>query len=338
MKKILLSDERIQLDGLPWYLHNNNHMWRLPNELEDQISNELWECSQNTSGGRIRFKSDTTMLGVVAEYKELGKSDNMCTIGRTGIDVYVDGDFWNYVCPQAPGEMEGLFFDNAERKIREFTIYLPLYNGVEVKKIIFDDDAVILPPSPYELAKPVVFYGTSITQGGCASRAGLSYQGMLCRELNLDFVNLGFSGLGKGERSVAEAIAQIDASCYVLDYGQNNPSIEEFSRVYEPFICKIREYRRETPILLTTPITYTSEKWNTEFRQFQNDRRQIVIDAYKSRKAKGDNNIYLVEWNKLICFQDGEGQVDGAHPNDIGLLRMSKGLSGVLSDILGIGK
>ena len=65
MKKILLLDESIQLDGLPWYLHNNNHMWRLPNELEDQISNELWECSQNTSGGRIRFKSDTTMLGVV---------------------------------------------------------------------------------------------------------------------------------------------------------------------------------------------------------------------------------------------------------------------------------
>jgi lysophospholipase L1-like esterase len=207
---------------------------------------------------------------------------------------------------------------------------------VDVKKILFDDDAAILPPSPYQLEKPVVFYGTSITQGGCASRAGLSYQGMLCRELNLDFVNLGFSGLGKGERVVAEAAAQIDAACYVLDFGQNNPSLEEFRQVYEPFICKLREYRKETPILLTTPITYTSEKWNKEFREFQNQRRQIVTDAYQSRKAAGDRNIHLAEWNKLICFQDGEGQVDGAHPNDIGLSRMSKGLRGILADILGL--
>jgi lysophospholipase L1-like esterase len=336
MKKVSLSDGLLKLEGLPWYERNGKHMWRLPCDLKDSIGRDLWEVSTNSSGARIRFASDTTMLGMVVKYENVAHSDNMCLIGSTGIDVYVDNHFWNCIFPKGDGEMESFFFKNAERKLREYTINLPLYHDIEVLKVVFDDDAEIKPPAPYALPRPVVFYGTSITQGGCASRAGLSYQGMLSRELNIDYVNLGFSGLGKGEPQVARAMAEIDAACYVLDYAQNNETIEEFEEVYLPFIMEIRKVRPDTPIIITTPIFYTSENWNVKNRKFQNDRRDVVRKAYKARLEAGDGNIHLLEWNEVIGFEDGEGQVDGAHPNDLGFFRMSQGMKGLLKKVLAL--
>lgn len=336
MKKISLAEGLLELRGLPWYEKNNRNMWRLPVDIKDSISRDLWEVSKNSSGARIRFASDTTMLGMVVKYENVKHSENMSLMGKTGIDVYVDNHFWNSICPKGDGEMEAFFFKNAQCQMREYTIYLPLYHEIEVLKVIFDDDAAIKPPAPYSLPKPVVFYGTSITQGGCASRGGLSYQGMLSRELNIDYINLGFSGLGKGEPQVARAMAEIDAACYVLDYAQNNETIEEFARVYPRFIEEIRKIRPDTPIIVTTPIFYASENWNVKNKEFQDARREVVRKAYKDCINSGDRNIYILEWNEVTCLQCGEGQVDGAHPNDLGFYWMSQGMKGLLKRVLGL--
>ena len=120
-----------------------------------------------------------------------------------------------------------------------------------------DDNARIEPPAPFAAAKPVLFYGSSITQGGCASRGGLSYQAMLGRALNLDFVNLGFSGNGRGEPEVARAVAEVDASCFVIEFAQNCPTVEELRERYTPFLEVVRAAHPRTPIVCLTPRMMT---------------------------------------------------------------------------------
>jgi hypothetical protein len=334
LRKVTLEEKALELNGMPWYAHNGNRLWRLPVELEDEVSRALWTVSQNTSGGRIRFRSDTTMLGILADYHKIGNGGAREKIGSMGMDVYADGAYWNSVYPHTDGLNETLFFENADRLLRDITIYLPLYHAVDIHKILLDDQAVIEPPSTFAVSKPVVFYGTSITQGGCASRSGLSYQAQLARELNLDFINLGFSGLGRGDLPVARAVAKIDASCYVLDYAQNNTSPSELRSVYLPFLTEIRNEKPDAPVILTTPITYRGELWNMEFREEQEQKRQVIRDAYRFRIEMGDRAIDIVEGRELLSSEDGEGQMDGAHPNDIGFRRMADGLTPILRTTL----
>lgn len=338
MKQVRLGEAGLELCGVPWYEHNGGKLWRFPKELESQISADLWGCSLQTSGARIRFASDTTSLGIAGSYAPYDPHmamNNMCRIGQAGVDVYANGRFWMTVFPEEEPEIEKRFFGGAARQVREFTVYLPLYHHFTFQHLSFDDEATLAPPAPFAVPKPVVFYGTSITQGGCASRPGLSYQAMLCRELNLDFANLGFSGLGKGEVEVAKAIAQIDAACYVLDYGQNNPTVEDFASVYPPFLAEIRAARPDTPIVLTTPIPYTGELWDQEFRAFQERRREVVRAAYQAQVAAGDKHVWLVEGHDLLA-PGGDGQVDGGHPNDLGFVSLAQGLRAPLCRALGL--
>jgi hypothetical protein len=335
LRKVTIGQENVELCGMPWYAHNGNRLWRLPPELEDQVSKALWNVSQNTSGGRIRFRSDTTLLGMLVDFHKIGPGSNAGhKIAVMGLDVYADGKYWNSINPLSDGVNESVFFENAERQLRDYTIYLPLYHAVDILKVIFDDHAIIEPPSRFAIPEPVVFYGTSITQGGCASRSGLSYQAQLARELNIDFVNLGFSGLGRGDLPVAKAMTQLDASCYVLDYAQNNTSPDELESVYLPFLNEIRKVKPDTPLIMTTPITYRAELWNEGFRQEQERKRQVIRDAYRFRIDAGDRRTHLVEGRDLISTADGEGQMDGAHPNDIGFKKMADGLIPILRTTL----
>src|SRR5205807_3957902 len=133
-------------------------------------------------------------------------------------------------------------------------LYLPLYMPLKVLGIGIMAGARVQPAARFAVARPIVFYGTSITQGGCASRSGMSYQAILGRMLNVDYVNLGFSGNGRGEPELAAAVAQIDAACYVLDFAQNNGTVASLRQVYAPFIETLRRTHAETPVLSITPI------------------------------------------------------------------------------------
>ena len=194
MRHISLFDGLLELDGMPWYAHNGNRLIRLPVQVEGQISRELWTRSQDTSGARIRFCSDTTSLGLRLNYPHAITEDEITFESwMVSVDAYVDGYFWSRLVPNKEGAFEGMFFQDVTKQSRQITLYLPQYHAVEKPELLVDDNATILPPVPFAIPRPVVFYGTSITQGGCASRPGLTYPARVCRELNLDFVNLGFS-------------------------------------------------------------------------------------------------------------------------------------------------
>jgi lysophospholipase L1-like esterase len=226
--------------------------------------------------------------------------------------------------------VEHIYFQDLPRKERELTFYLPLYKPVKVIGLGLDSEAKISKARPFAVSKPVLFYGTSITQGGCASRSGLSYQAILARQLNLDFVNLGFSGNGKGEPAVANMVAEIDASAFVLDFSQNNPTLESLREVYEPFLATIRTKHPKTPIIVITAIA--SSRPTDRLDQM----RQHVRDVARRRIGEGDRLLTLVEGETLLGSGRLDGLVDGVHPNDLGFQWMAEGLAPHIARVLAL--
>ena len=325
-----------ELDGLPWYSENAPDLFRFPKRIQDHIPKGLWGLAQQTSGVRIRFRSNCTTLGIRLLYPGLSGMRNMHVFGQSGVDLYADGRYIGTATHQDEEEVEHIFFNDATAEWREFTLYLPLYNGVQVQSIGSNPEAEFKNPRPYARSKPVVFYGTSITQGGCASRAGMSYEAILSRTLNIDFVNLGFSGSGKGEPVVAQTIAELDPACFVLDFMANNKTVESIEQVYAPFVRTLREKHPTTPIVCITLISVCGESPLRGARERIEGMRDVIRGVVAERIAAGDENLILVEGESLLGPDLVDGHVDGTHPNDLGFQIMADRLAPTLAQILGL--
>ncbi|HVT93955.1 MAG TPA: SGNH/GDSL hydrolase family protein [Bryobacteraceae bacterium] len=338
LRWIPLPDARLEVDGLPWYSENGGDLSRLPVKLKDSFRKPVWDLAQSPSGARIRFRTNSSTLAIRLEYPQPPAMKNMHAFGQTGVDLYIEGVYRGTAIAgpdSKPGlAQEHIYFKAQPRTSRELTLYLPLYMPVKVLGIGVDADATIETANPFALPKPIVFYGTSITQGGCASRSGMSYQAILCRRLNTDFVNLGFSGNGKGEPEMAQAVAGLDASCFVLDFAQNNETVESLKNVYAPFVEAIRAKHPDTPIVVVTPIYSAREAWGRDARL--DGMRELIRDVAARRIAAGDRNIQIVEGADLLGPSQGDGLVDGTHPNDLGFEWMADGLARRLSKMLSL--
>jgi lysophospholipase L1-like esterase len=335
---IQIPSAHLEVDGLPWYAENGGELSRLPAKLKASYPEAVWELAQSPSGGRIRFRTNSTTLAIRLDYPKAPDMKNMHAFGETGVDLYVNGTYRDTAIAgrdSKPGLVqEHSYYTHQPRVYREITLYLPLYMGVKVVGIGIDTDAEIQGPKPFALNKPIVYYGTSITQGGCASRSGMSYQAILGRMLNVDFVNLGFSGSGKGEPALARTVASIDAAYFVLDFAQNNPTVESLAQVYGPFVEAIRSKHPETPILVITPIYSAHEAWSPDPRL--DGMRALIRRVGAQRIAAGDANIQIVEGTDLLGPSRGDGLVDGTHPNDLGFEWMAEGLALRISKVLGL--
>ncbi len=331
-------NETLQVCGFPWFEESAPQLWRFPERMQSTLPADVFEAGKQTAGGRIRLRTDTGSLSVRARFPKLGIRTNMTQYTAHGISTYVNGKCWSARIPgKEGGEVELSLFSDTASEFRNVCIYLPLYGPVEILEVGVDDEARFEEPSAFRLPGPTVYYGTSITQGGCASRPGLSYQGMIGRAWNIDYANFGFSGKGKCEREVAERLAEIDACCYVLDVGQNT-SVEELGDRFVPFLDVLREGRPEIPLLATTPIFYNAELWSTTHQKGVNEKRRIISSAVTERKAGGDQRVYLLDARDYLWGDFTDGAVDGGHPNDLGFARMAERLGPVLAKILGIGE
>ena len=336
MKWIAFPDDRFVVSGLYWFEECSPNIWRLPARMKERVRKEVWNLARQPSGGRIRFSSDTSQLRIKLKYAEAVASGNMSLIARAGCDIYVNAKYWNCVAPAEPGQMEGLCFEKALRAMREITIYMPLFTEVSILEIGIDGDARIEPPRPFAVDEPAVFYGTSIVHGGASARAGLTYPAILCRMLNLDFVNLGFSGNGKCEPEMAEALAEIDASLFVIDAGRNHQDREDFEPAYQPFIEIIRDRHPDTPIICVTPFYVTGIDWYEGFREQNEGLRDVVRRAVENLKKSGDKNVRLVKGEELLGPDDADGLTDSVHPNSIGFVRVAERLAPVVKKILAV--
>jgi lysophospholipase L1-like esterase len=332
-----VASPKIDVAGLPWYQENHGEFWRLPARSKDSFPKAVWDLSLDPTGGRIRFRTNSSTVAIRLEWPRPPAMRNMHFFGQSGVDLYVRNTYWGTAVPDkdaAPGKVyEHVYFKGQPQVMREITLYLSLYSPVKVLEIGLDKDAVQESSTPFALSAPVVFYGTSITQGGCASRAGMSYQAILGRQLNLNHVNLGFSGNGKGEAVVARAVAELDAAVFVLDFAQNNSDVDSLAQVYDPFIGILREKHPDTPIVAITPIYAASEASGSQ----RNEQMRALIRKVVSRRiAAGDAHLQLVEGTDLLGPSRVDGLVDGTHPNDLGFQWMAEGLADRLRKVLGL--
>lgn len=326
------QDSRLDIRGLPWLAENKGKLIRLPLRLKEQLPAPVWNLGRSPSGARIRLRTNSTRVAIRLAWPSPPDMTNMHAFGQTGVDLYVDGVYRSTaIAPKDASDaktVEHVYFENLPKQERELTFYLPLYKPVRLVGIGLDEDAATSKPRPFAVPKPVVFYGTSITQGGCASRSGMSYQAILGRQLNIDYVNLGFSGNGKGEPVVADMTAEIDASAFVLDFAQNNPTLESLQQVYEPFLAALRAKHPKTPILAITAIAASRGGERLDAM------RQHVRDVVNRRIAAGDRLLTLVDGLTLLGPARLDGLVDGVHPNDLGFQWMAEGAAPHLAKAL----
>jgi lysophospholipase L1-like esterase len=330
---IEFPDPLFKVSGLPSWGENKPDLFRLPKSSKNKVRKPVWNLSQSPSGGRIRFRSDCTDLSIRLEYPHKGNMKNMHTFGQCGIDLYIDNTYIKTAIPKDSTYVEFLFFDKRPKMMRNITLFLPLYSSVKIRAIGVNPEAQLEDPLPFVIEKPVVYYGSSITQGGCASHPGMSYQAIISRNLNIDFVNQGYSGNGMGEPEMAEEIAKIEAACYVLDFGVNLPDADSLQKVYGPFLKILRHHRPDTPIIAVTPIYNAPEFWEPNKATFMRD---VIRKEIAELRRAGDKNILLVEGFELLGPEFADGFVDGVHPNDLGFLAMAEGLQPYIARVLNL--
>ena len=312
---------------------------RLPHAFADQCgSTAVKALYANTSGIRVRFRTDSKRIVLKCQLPGVTKFPHMPLTGTSCFDLYADGDYCSVFQPgidiggghgenpmREDGYASGYVF--RERKLRDILIHFPLYNDVEQVWIAVEEDAVILPSEPYSRRKPMVLYGSSITQGACASHPGNSYAAMLSRRFDIDFLNLGFSGGALGEESIADYIAGLDMGIFVLDYDHNAPTAEHLEQTHAKFFSRIRRSHPELPTILVS----AADRFFPDYPE----RRKIIRDTCENAKAAGDRNVYFVDGVKIYGQAGREYcRVDYCHPNDLGFWCMAQAIGQVVETVL----
>jgi hypothetical protein len=332
-------EQPFHVAGFGW-LHEEGRYRRLPAKPSRILPAAVDILSNCTAGGQIRFVTDAASLSVKVKLTGAANMYHMPATGQCGFDCYIGGpgeqDFYSTtVYDHRLTEYESVIFTNMERKNRIITLNFPLYQGVEEVWIGLDREARIALPPAYDSPKKIIVYGTSITQGGCASRPGMAYTNILSRRINMEFLNLGFSGNGKGEPELSHILAEIpDPECLILDYEANCVSTELLQKTLPDFISIYREKHPLTPILVISRITHAKEKFHSQMAQERAERKQIQIRTVEQRRKLDDANIYFCDGSMLLGKDAHECTVDGSHPTDLGFLRMADGLTPVLQRIL----
>lgn len=312
---------------------------RLPDSLVNRIRKEVWDLGKNSAGLAIRFRSDASALGF--KWKSLNRfnMNHMTPTGIRGMDLYAlddDGTTWETVTSVRPvlndHKTTTMAITDMEPKMREYMLYLPLYDGIDSIYIGVDSAAVLLQPNvnlPVR-EKPLVMYGTSILQGGCATRPGMVHTSILGRMLNREVINLGFSGNAQLDIEIAELIAQSDPSVIVLDMLPNCKK-EQLEEKLEPFYRIIRKAHPNVPILLVESPLFPIMKWNTETRQTITEKNATLASIFNELR-KSDPNLYYFEGSNVI--KDREGTVDNYHLTDLGFKEFANNMYPILKQLL----
>ena len=314
---------------------------RLPARAEGKVPGAVWSLSRHSAGMLVRFRTDAAAIH--ARYSVLSASlamPHMPATGVSGLDLYARDeqgrDRWLNVARPAAQQMTIELASNIDPlpdgKPRLYTVYLPLYNGVESLEIGVAPAAVFEPVAP-RADPPLVFYGTSIMHGACASRPGMSITGILGRRFDRPVINLGFSGNGRMDAEVVELLAELNPCVYAIDC-LPNMGAEQVAQRTEPLVRRLREAHPETPILLVEDRTYTNAAFHRSSRDRHNGSRAELRAAYERLLAAGVARLHYLAGDGLLG-EDGEAATDGSHPSDLGMVRYADAYEQTLRKILG---
>ena len=308
---------------------------RMDQATAKATSEGVFGLSQHTAGGRVRFRSDAPGVALAAKQGGFMIFPHMTICGTTGFDLYVNGNFnGTYMPDYQTHKTQGhvgndQFFWFKKGEMNDMMVEFPLYNDVQKVMIGLPKGSRVETPKPYTIEKPFVFYGSSITQGGCASRPGTCYQSHISRHFDADYINLGFSGSGRGETVIADYMANLDMSLFVLDYDHNAPNAEWLKNTHEPLFLKIREKHPDVPVLMVSHPAY--DPYWLQGRE----RYAIIEQTYNNALARGDKHVAIIDGSTFFEAPfAGDCMVDNVHPTDLGFYFMAKKMIPAIEKLL----
>lgn len=303
----------------------NDRYERLPSRLEGVSRGPVWYLGRNSAGLYIRFRSNSTSIYARWESTFNNSMTHMTDTGTKGLDLYalVDGE-WRHVCSAQPQgkKSEREIISNMDPVEREYMLYLSLYDGVMSLEIGVDEGAFIGHPAVDRPSreKPVLMYGTSILQGGCANRPGMAHTNIIGRRLDREVINLGFSGNALLDIEIAELMASVaDPGLYVLDYVPN-ASAEAIDKVGEDFFRIIRNAHPDVPVIFIEDVIFPTTQFDNRLLEEVTTKNAAQKRLYDRLKKSGEKKIYYISAKGMIG-DDGEATVDGIHFTDLGAMR-----------------
>jgi len=319
------------ISGADHYSEKGKCLVRLPENVLDKVKEEagnmgVYNLAHCPAGVRIRFKTNSPYIAI----------KSVCESSATGyfsFDLYERIGFTYKHIKNIAGKANASSFENfvnvSKGEFKEFEIQLPILTCVNDVFIGLKKGSVIESPSDYYYKNPVVFYGSSITHGSSSSRPGNSYNAIISRRICAEYINLGFAGNAKGEVAMAEHIASLKMSAFVLDYDHNAPTVEHLANTHESFFKIVRGKNPNLPIVMVS-------RPNTLYNMLTDvERREIVFKTYLDAKASGDENVYFVDGSCFLLSDTTDTQiVDQCHPSDAGFLRMAEVIGSVLKSAI----
>ncbi|MCH5221239.1 MAG: SGNH/GDSL hydrolase family protein [Muribaculaceae bacterium] len=318
---------------------------RIPAYLKDSVRTELWERAQCSSGIGVRFATNSSRIGVRYQLLWDTRLPHMADTGLKGTDLYIfEGDsVWRhantnrpYVNNKEEKICEAQYMENLDTtKMTEYMIYLPLYDGVQKLEVKITPEATITcgDPKLIDVDKKIIAYGTSILQGGCASRTGMVGTNILSRELNCEVVNIGISGEGKMDACMARAMAEIaDADMYILDPIPNCTEMMCDTLTYG-FVKILRDARPDVPIVMVEGPLYPYSRYDAFFNKYLPAKNAAFRKNYELLKAENPDNLYYIDSVNLDGVED-DGTVDGIHLTDLGFRHYADKLLPIIRSIM----
>lgn len=333
-KEIVFYDVRREpFDVYGLYDYKNQSVFkRLPDEIGKNTNEGVATLYLNTAGGRVRFCTDSQYIAIRVRYTDIAHFPGFPTTGAAGIDLYVDfPDGGSRYCHMFVPEWdfkEGLLESKVKLSSREkryFTLNLPSYSSVSELFVGVSEDAYVGGGLKYKNELPLVFYGSSITQGGCSSRPGNIYQNVISRRMGLDYINLGFSGSGRAEDIIVDYMAGLPMCAFVSDYDHNAPNAEHLRATHCKMYQKIRAAHPDIPYIMISRHDFDSEYDKNILR------RDVIIDTYRYARERGDTNVYYIDGASIYRGPYSEMcTVDKTHPNDLGFALLADAIGAEL--------
>ncbi|HUV13412.1 MAG TPA: SGNH/GDSL hydrolase family protein [Acidobacteriota bacterium] len=311
---------------------------RLPAKAEGVVRDAVWNLSRDSAGMLIRFETDSPEIHVRYQLlRERLALPHMPATGVSGADLYGQDSVgtWRWAAVARPTDQQvaAKLLSDLDGSARGYTLYFPLYNGVDSLQIGVPRGTKFRSIAPRK-EKPIVFYGTSITHGACASRPGMPHPAILGRRLNMPVINLGFSGNGRMESEVGSLLCELRSAAYVIDCLPNMDSLQVSERA-EPLVRQLREAHPETPIVLVEDRTFTNAWIRSSSREHHNASRAKLREAFEHLERSGISKLHYLE-GEVLLGKDSEGATDGSHPSDLGFMRQADAFEPVLRKALSL--
>lgn len=337
MKYYNITQHPLKIYGLAVANAQTREFYKLPKNMLEQMPRYDY-LGRRATGGRVRFCTDSANLTIRMTLHQTKEDINIPLSGSAGADIYLGSgpasEYLGYIAPNCHTteeiSVEKTFVKKSTMEI--VTINLPRNDHLLFMEIGIDDTAAIKEPPAYTIADPIIFYGSSITEGGCASRAGNAYTSIVCRWLDADYRNFGFSGSARGEQTFANYIASLtDMSVFVYDYDHNANDVKQLSDTHEAFFRTIRTAHPALPVLMMSRPDTDSDKDDARAR------KEVIYATFANAKKHGDKNVWFLDGETFFgTFGRAECTVDGTHPNALGFMRMAEKVYAALCDILGV--